>query len=115
MSDKVKRQKIAKRFPHEETWLRRFVGFHGVDAVTRFCEDDLRGVSLVEVLEALAQGSVINAEKCDGPGTICDVERRQENGSVVAVSVYFASNEEVLTIRGAEVVREPENETDNAA
>lgn len=81
----------------------------------RFCEEDLGGVSLVQVLEALIWGDVISSDKCDGPGTVCEVEHRQDDGVVIAVAVYFVSNEEILTIRRAEVVGEPDNETDHAA
>jgi len=42
------RRKV-KNFPHEETWLREFVSFHGTDRITRFCEDDLGGVSLTSI------------------------------------------------------------------
>jgi hypothetical protein len=115
MAKSSKRRKI-QRFPDEETWLREFVGFHGTDGVTRFYEEDLGGVSLVRVLEVLVCGSVVAAEKCDGPGTICTVELYdEEEVALILVKVHFVSSEDTLTILSAEVMRELENGPDHAA
>lgn len=107
-----KKQKI-RRFPVEESWLREFVGFHGTDGVIRFCEEDLDGVSLIAVVEALLCGEVIGAEKCDGPGTDCMVEYFKDE-ALVTVWVHFASGEETLTIRKARI-EEFDREPDHAA
>jgi hypothetical protein len=45
MPKKGDKRRRVRRFREEETWLREFVGFHGTDGVTRFCEEDLDGVS----------------------------------------------------------------------
>ena len=76
MPEKRSSLNVVRGFPSEETWLRSFVGFHGTDGVIRFCEDDLGGVSLVRIVEALLRGHIVSAEKCDGPGTVCTGGRR---------------------------------------
>jgi len=92
------------------------VGFHGTDGITRFCEGDLGGVSLVRIVEALLCGQVVSAEKCDGPGTICAVEYRpDENEVLISVKVHFVGNEEILTILSAYASRESGNGSDHAA
>ena len=68
------------------------------------------------MLEALTFGAVTSAEKCDGPGTVCVVEHREDDGSIVVVTVHFVKSDALLEIREAEVVvREPDDETDHAA
>src|SRR6476620_11115876 len=114
MPKKVDRQRKVRRFREEETWLREFVGFHGTDGVTRFCEEDLDGVSLTLAVEALRCGTVVDSEKCDGPGTVCTVEYYTEEDALVTVLVHFASSEESLTILKAKI-EEPDREPDHAA
>jgi hypothetical protein len=112
MPERSDRREKNRRFPDEETWLREFVGFHGTDGVTRFCEEDLDGVSLVQIAEAIQRGSVVEAEKCDGPGALCKVEHYTEENALITVSVHFASGEETLTILKAgieEFGREPDD------
>jgi hypothetical protein len=108
------RQRKVRHFPHEQTWLRAFVGCHGTDGVTRFPEDDLGGVSLTQIVEALLCGEVVEAEKCNAPGTDCTIEFRTEEENFIRVFVHFVSNEELLTIRRAEI-EEQNREPDHAA
>jgi hypothetical protein len=112
----VKRtRKKVSRYPHEEEWLREFLGYHGTDAVTSFVESDLKGVSLTRIVRALICGSVISAEKCNEPGTICEVEYLEEEGDIVGIEVHFVSNEETLRILGATIIKEDDSEPDRAA
>jgi hypothetical protein len=115
LPEKRNRKNKAGRYPDEETWLREFVGYHGTDCVTVFYEGNLGGVSLTLVIEAVACGTVVSSEKCNGPGTICEVQYRTEDGESVLVTVHFVSNEEQLTLLSAEVEKERGNETDHAA
>jgi hypothetical protein len=62
MPEKRNRKKV-QRYPHEEKWLREFVGYHGTDCTTGFSDVDLGGVSLTLVVEALACGSIVAADK----------------------------------------------------
>lgn len=118
MPEKRNRKK-ATGYPHEERWLREFVGYHGNNCAVRFSDADLGGVSWVRIVEALSCGTVISAEKCDGPGTICmveyHVEYRAEEGEVISVKVWFVSNEELLSVLSAESRKESESEPDHAA
>lgn len=116
MPEKRGHKKDRRRFPHEEEWLRSFVGHHGTNCVTRFCEGDLNGISLTRVIEALADGTVISAEKSEGPGVVCEVAHySDEEGDLALVIVHFVSNEELLTILEATKVKEEIGETDHAA
>lgn len=98
-------ERRVRKFPHEETWLRAFVEFEGTENSIRFSDDDLGGVSLVRVLQALMLGSVISAEKCDDPGTICVVFYSSEEDISIFAKVHFISNEYVLTILSAHEAR----------
>jgi hypothetical protein len=116
LPEKRSRKKKVSRYPHEETWLREFVGYYGAECTTSFSDDDLNGVSLTAAIEALARGSVISAEKCDDrPGTVCVVEYRTEENSVVSVTVHFVSNEHRMRFLRAQERKESDSETDHAA
>jgi hypothetical protein len=105
----------SRRYPHEETWLREFLGYHGTDGVTSFVDEDLGGASLTLVVEALCCGIVVAAGVPDGSGTRCVVEYYTEDGSGIVVIVHFSSSEERLRIISAELRKGLEDEPDHAA
>jgi len=115
LPEKRNRKSKVGRYPDEETWLREFVGYHGTDCVIVFHEGGMGDVSLTLAIEAIACGTVVSSEKCDGPGTNCRVQYRTEDGESVLLNVHFVSNEEQLTLLSAEVEKERGNETDHAA
>jgi len=108
-------RKQVQRFPHEETWLKEFVGFHGTDQVTEYSKDDLGGVSLTRIVEAIVCGAVVWADKSDGPGVDCIVEHYADEGDCVRAFLHFVSNEEKLTISAAERIEESGHEPNRAA
>ncbi len=100
-------------YPHETIWLREFARLHGLENITRFCFNDLNGVPLVRIQQALILGYCLICEKCDGPGTTCKVRHVDEDGVAVEVDVHFESNTEVLNIEEARYV-ENDNEPEAA-
>lgn len=111
---KGKRELVVQRFPDEQLWIRSFVAFYGTENVTRYCEDDLNGIFLVQVLEALTLGTVVSAEKCDGPGTNCTIVYN-EGYSIIRVDVHFVSSEMKLSILSAQRSLEANDEPYDAA
>lgn len=102
-------------YRQETTWLREFTRFHGTEGITRFAIEDLNGVTLVRVLEALKDGDCVVCEKCEGPGTKCVVEHKSDEPPNVRVVVHFVANEGALTICKADSIGETESEPDRAA
>lgn len=97
----------------EEVWVLSFLEFTGTDNITRFCQEDLNGVSLTRAVEALQCGGLIWSEKCEGTGTICSFEHESDD-DVVEVVVWFSSVESKLEIRRAMRVEENDREPDAA-
>ncbi|MGJ5204367.1 hypothetical protein [Bradyrhizobium sp. HKCCYLR20261] len=97
----------------EAVWVREFLGVGGTDNVTRFCIDDLNGVTLVRAVEAAMCGDLLWAEKCDGVGTQCMFDHSSDDDRV-QVLIWFSSNEARLEIRRAASVKENDREP-NAA
>jgi len=98
---KPRRQKLTP----EQHWIRELLGFYGTDRITRFCREDLGGVPLIRIVEALTRGDHIDSEKCDGPGTVC-IFWHESDEDEVEVTVWFAAGEMELEIRGARKVKE---------
>jgi hypothetical protein len=97
----------------EEKWVRSFLAYSSTDNITRFCEDNLNGVSLIRAVEALLVGECIQSDKCDEPGSICTF-RHQSEEDTVEVRVFFEANVMVLEILEASTVREEKDESDAA-
>lgn len=110
-------QKAKPRRPRgwriAQTWIRAFVRFYGTENVTRFCAEDLHGVSLARVVAALRKGLVMSMEKCQGPGTICTIEHFSDD-DCVEVTVFFESQIMTLEIQGARIIEEQNDEHDAA-
>ena len=107
-------EKRRRRQPTpEEVWIRGFLEFSGTDNVTRYWRDDLRGVSLTRVIEAIFLGEMVRSKKCEGPGTVCTFLHDEEAGSV-EVEVFFVAGEMRLEIREALTV-EVQSEPNDAA
>jgi hypothetical protein len=109
---KVRRRK--RILSSEEIWIREFVAFAGTENITRYCSDDLGGVSLTRVMETLMRGELTLTSKCDGPGTLCTYEHYSDEGDGVEVTVWFVATEAALEIREARCVKEDDSEP-NAA
>jgi len=92
-----------RRHSPEERWVRSFLEYAGTENVTRFCPENLQGVSLTRAVQALARGFCVSAEKCDGAGSVCVFEDADDDIGAVEVTVFFIASEEVLEIRGARV------------
>jgi|GraSoiStandDraft_11_1057310.scaffolds.fasta_scaffold334930_2 hypothetical protein len=103
-----------RRRTAEEIWVKEFLGFSGTDNVTRFCKGDLSGVSLTRAVQALCRGDCIQAEKCDGPGTVCTFVD-QDDDDLVEVVVFFIASESILEIRAARRVNQEEKNEPDAA
>ena len=114
MPEKIEPKKIASYF-NEEKWIRQFVDVYGTDGVTTFSENNLRGVSLVRVIQALALGAVVTADKPTLPDMDCTVEYTEEDGIVVRVSLSIQTTPPRLIINFVEQRRENENGNDHAA
>lgn len=102
-------------YQHETTWVREFTRFHGTERITRFAPEDLNGVPLIRIIEALQHGDCIYCEKCDGPGTKCIVVHASEEPPGVRVVVHLVTSEETLTICKAEYEGEDEDGSNHAA
>jgi hypothetical protein len=113
ISDLAARRAPVVRKP-EELWVRSFLEFTGTENVTRFCQEDLNGVSLTRAVEALRCGELVWSEKCEGAGTICSFEHGSDD-DVVEVLMWFSSVESKLEIRRAMRVEENGREPDDAA
>jgi hypothetical protein len=110
-SDDAPKKKLP---PSEQTWIRNFIEFYGTDNVTRVFRENLGGVTLIEVVEALATGNLVSAEKLDDAGTTCTL-RHASVDAIIEVDVWFVASEIVLEIRAARRVKEMKGETDDAA
>ena len=82
--------------------------------VTRFCRDDLGGVSLIRIAQALMCGEHVSSEKCEGPGTVC-IFSHESDDDEVEVTVWFDAGGIVLELKGARKVKEMTSEPNNAA
>lgn len=96
----------------EQRWIRAFVAFYGTDNVLRFSVEDLGGVTLTRIHEALRLGTVVVSEKCEGPGCTCTIEHLSDN--LVEVVVYFDASTTTLEIRKARIIVESKREPDAA-
>ncbi len=112
-SERGKPQRVTH--PEEQTWLRGFVGYHCRDCITEFCEADLGGLSLVEIVEAIAHGDVVSSEKDEFPGAVCAVEYRPEKSRTLWVSLRFVANEERLRVLSAGEKWESDHEPSHVA
>lgn len=109
-------KKPQHSYSMEEEWLREYALFYGRNSVTRFSAPDLNGVSLTQILAALANVSRITCDKCDGPGTVCEIESVVADATPVRVTVQFDASEMTLSILEASEVRGKDNdEPDHAA
>lgn len=100
----------------EETWLREFAKFYGVESCTSFCLDDLGGIPLVQIVEAMVRPTSISCEKCDEPGCVCTLIADVGDGECIAVSVHFVSQEMKVPIRRADrIKKETDSDTSQAA
>jgi hypothetical protein len=106
--------KRKRRLTPEQIWIRGFLEFYGTENVSRFCRDDLGGVSLIRIVDALLRGEHISSEKCEGPGAVC-VFSHESDDDEVEVTVWFEAGEMVLEFRGARKVKEIKSEPDEAA
>lgn len=107
--DDPPKPKKRRRLTPEQIWIRDFLEFYGTDNVTRFCRDDLGGVSLIRIVQALARGDHVSSEKCDGPGAVC-VFLHESDDDEVEVTVWFEAGTMMLELRGARKVKEKNNE-----
>lgn len=107
--------KSQHAYQMEQDWLREYSLFYGTTSVTRFSEDDLNGVPLVHILEALANVRRIRCDKCDGPGTVCEIESVVGDKQVVQVTVHFDANHMTVSIREAKEVKGSEEDEPNRA
>ncbi len=112
--DDPPKRKRRRPLTPEQVWIREFLEFYGTENVTRFCRDDLGGVSLIRIAEALTYGDQVSSEKCDGPGTVCVLSHEFDDDEV-EVTVWFEAGGMVLEITGARKVKEIKSEPDNAA
>jgi hypothetical protein len=110
--DPPKRKRRSRRAP-EVIWIRAFLGISGTENITRFCRDDLNGVSLTRAIEAIQRGECVSTDKCDGPGAICTFVHESDDDEV-EVQVFFEAGTVMLEIRGARRVKEVESEPDAA-
>jgi hypothetical protein len=114
MAENLKQATVAakaesKGLSPEEIWIRAFVEFYGTDNTTRCCEDDLNGVSLTRVVEALMLGSLAETVHLQRGGCICTISH-QSDDDLVEVSVFFDADVMKLEIKKAnrmEQYREP--------
>lgn len=101
--DKLNMLNIKRhRFAVEETWVRGFLEHSGTENITRFCPQDMIGVSLTRACEALSLGTCVYSDKCEGSGAICTFEHESED-DIVEVTVVFVAAEETLEILKARV------------
>lgn len=108
----------ARRQPKvsaEEVWVNEFLAVSGTDRVSSVKLDDLGGVGLVRIVEALTFGKLAWSDKCDGPGSDCVFVHKSDEGDVVAVSVWFEATVERLEIRRAWRVNEEHDSEPDAA
>lgn len=103
------------RFASEAEWLNEYARFYGTVSSTTFSEEDLHGVTLVQVFEALIKPSSIRCEKCDEPGTVCVIEACVGDGDDIFVKVHFDSQQVAVTILEAGKVEEADRDDDSAA
>lgn len=114
----IKGKRIAKsrrRLLPEEVWIREYLRCYGYERETRFCPDELGGVSLTRVVEALLCGHLVHRDMADGDGAICTFEHDSDDGGAVQVRVHFVSNEGALTIVWARYTGELDGEPYHAA
>lgn len=108
---KMKLRGRRKSLPAEALWVREFLKFTGTENVSRVNVDDLNGVGLTRVVEALVLGEMISSEKCEGPGTVCTFEHISDEEDVVAVTIWFEAATGKLVILAAWRVMEDDSET----
>lgn len=106
---------LSNQFVHEETWLREFAMFHGSPSVLRYTREDMNGVPIVHVMDALGNAGGIWCDKCDGPGTVCVIEAEVGSEEKVRIRVHFESQTMSVTIRRAEYVKESSRAQHHAA
>lgn len=113
----ARKRKSKPQFAYamEEAWLREYALFYGTTNVTRFSERRLHGVSLTQVFEALANVTDIQCDKCDGPGTVCEIVSTIGDDQRVRVTVQFDASQMTVSILEAEEVEGSKNDEPDCA